>query len=151
MNVALPFPQPCPPPKPCTLAWFRAPQRPETMQIAYFRALRAPKPCKWRGFGHLRGLKPCKQRGFGHCRGPKLCKQCTLSSAIELPEVLRNTTRNTAYYAVFWIGLVCFLAGILHIIHCFGILVFGLLHLMPCYFLAGSLISAETHCTTLSM
>ena len=32
----------------------------------------------------------------------------TLGSAIELPEVLRKTTRNNAYYAVFWIGPVSF-------------------------------------------
>ena len=30
---------------------------------------------------------------------------CTLSSASQLPEVLRNAARDKAYYAVLWIGL----------------------------------------------
>ena len=40
-----------------------------------------------------------------------LAPESTLGSAIELLSVLRNTTRNKAYYAVFWIGLVLFLAA----------------------------------------
>ena len=68
----------------------------------------------------------------------------TLGSAIELPEVLRNATRNKAYYAVFWLGLVLYLPGILHIMHCVGIMsVFGMQHIMHCFFLAGSSMSAE--------
>ena len=41
--------------------------------------------------------------------GTCLVEQHTLGSAIELPEVLRNTARNNAYYAVFRIGLVFFI------------------------------------------
>ena len=49
---------------------------------------------------------------IGPCAGalprPRLCNilyACTLGSAIELPEVLRNTARNKAYYAVVWIAI----------------------------------------------
>ena len=75
------------------------------------------------GRRHLRRLAP----GGGAHRGRSVAQ----GSAIELPEVLRSTTRNKAYHAVVSVVI---LAGILHIMHCFGILVFGILHIMPCSF-----------------
>ena len=75
------------------------------------------------------------------------CVTCTLGSAIELPEVLRNTTGNKAHYAVFWIGLV-FVSGrnttyyalFQHIFiweYCILSLVVGILHSMHCCFFPG--------------